>query len=136
MRKMRLFAVLSLSVLLSAFLFAQKKGKQEKPPEIELVEGSARRQTGQIMLDGKVRNCGDKPIKNLVILFHFLDADNHVITTRKGGVDEEILPPGAESEFHAQMDEPPRATYYRIEFEDGTSKYLRPAKQPETKAIE
>jgi hypothetical protein len=138
MGKMR-FAVLScafVSLLVCAPLTAQRKGKQEKPPEIELIEGSARRQTGNILVDGKIRNCGEKPIKNLVIYFHFFDADRQEITTRKGGVDQDILAPGDEAEFHAQVEEPPRATYYRIDFEDGGGKYLRPAKAPEILAIE
>lgn len=117
-------------------LLAEKKGRQEKPPEIVLIDGSARRQTGNILVDGKVRNCGEKPIKNLVIYFHFFDADRQEITTRKGGVDQDTLAPGDESEFHAELEEPPRATYYRIDFEDGAGKYLRPAKTPEMLAIE
>jgi hypothetical protein len=137
MENMRFVVLSTVVLLLSGLALAQKKPKQEKPPEIELIEGTAHRQAGgNIAVDGKIRNCGDKPIKNLVIFFHFLDSDRQVITTRKGGVEQPVLNPGDESEFHAQLEQPPRATYYRIEFEDGGGKYLRPAKPPETSAIE
>src|SRR3954447_26333221 len=125
---MRFALVGCLCLLLPALAAPGKKNDKQKPPEIELLEQTVKRDGGDILLDGKVKNCGDKPIKNLVIFFHFFDADLQPITTRKGGIEEESLAPGDVAEFHAQMEQPPRATHYMIDFQDGGGKDLRTAK--------
>jgi hypothetical protein len=132
---MRLAVLVSLC-LLSIIAAPQKKNAQQKPPEIELLDATVKRDGTDILLDGKVKNCGDKAIKDLVIFFHFYDADMQPITTRKGGIEQETFTAGDVAEFHAQMEQPPRATHYMIDFQDGGGKYLRPAVTPATNAIE
>ncbi len=107
-------------------VFGQKKGKDGKPPEVELLEATAHRQEGIVSIVARVKNCGPKPIKTLQIIFDFIAPDHkQVITTKRGSIDAEVLEPGEEAEFHAQMEDPPRATEFQIRFEDGGAKYLR-----------
>ncbi|HUS06822.1 MAG TPA: FxLYD domain-containing protein [Bryobacteraceae bacterium] len=113
---------------LACSVAAPAQKKQPKPPEVELLQAAAHRDAGNINIDGKVKNTGDKPIKNLAVLYDFLDSDNHVLTSVKGEVEESVVAPGEEVEFHAQVKEPPRATSFQVNFEDGGGKYLRPAK--------
>lgn len=119
------FRVFILLLLAGVGIVSGQKKKEPKPPEIELLEASAHRQGENIAIDGKVRNCGDKPIKKLVLLFDFLDTDKQVLTTRKDSTEQELLAPGEEVEFHSQVPEPPRAALFQINFEDGGGKYLR-----------
>jgi hypothetical protein len=129
-------AVFVLLALALAPADAQKKSGQSKPPEIEVIEITVRRQEGNITADGKVRNCGEKPIKSLNILFDFLDSDRSPLTTQRAIIEEEVLAPGDEAEFHAQVPEPPRATHFRVNFEDGGGKWLRPKKEEVIRPIE
>jgi hypothetical protein len=113
-------------LVLALTAFAQKKGK---PPEVELMEAKVHRQEGNLIIDARVKNVGEKPIKTLVLIIDFVASDHkQVITTKRGGLDQEILDPGEEAEFHAQIEDPSRATEFRITVEDGGGKYLRAEK--------
>jgi hypothetical protein len=103
---------------------AQKK-KAPKPPEVEVTEAMAQRQEGRVSLDVRLRNCGEKPIRKLVLLFDFLDAGNKVVTTKKGGIDQDILAPGEDVEFHGQVEDNSRAVAIRARFEDADERDLR-----------
>ncbi|MEO8128646.1 MAG: hypothetical protein ABJF23_25105 [Bryobacteraceae bacterium] len=106
--------------------FGQKKGKAGKQPEVELLEAAAHRQEGIISIDARVKNCGEKPIKSLQIIIDFVAPDHkQVITTKRGAIEAEVLEPGEEADFHARIEDPSRATEFRINFEDGGDKYLR-----------
>jgi len=48
-------------------------------------------------VDGRVRNSGEKPIKQLMLVFDFMAPGKQVITTQKGAIDEELLAPGQEA---------------------------------------
>ena len=118
---------LFLTVPLSAL--GQKKAKDSKPPEVELVEAAAHRQEGIVSIDAKIKNCGQKPIKTLQIIIDFIAPDHkQVITTKRGSIEAEVLDPGEEADFHAQIEDPSRATEFQINFEDGSAKYLRAVK--------
>jgi hypothetical protein len=120
--------LLALSVL-AILAFGQKKGNDPKPPEVEVLEATAHRQEGTVTVDARVRNCGDKPIKALTLLIDFVAPDHkQVITTKRGVIEAAMLDPGEEAEFHAQIEDPSRATEFRINFENGNSKYLRAIK--------
>jgi hypothetical protein len=112
------------SIVLSCL--AQKK--QPKPPEVELLQVAAHREETLINIDGRVKNVGEKPLRGLTVLFDFLDSDNHVLASMKGGVEEPALSPGDETEFHAQLQAPARATSFQVNFADGGGKDLRLAK--------
>ena len=71
--------------------------KKPKPPDIEVLEASAHRGEARISVDGRVRNSGEKPIKELTLLFHFMAPGKQVVTTQKGRIEEEVLGGGAGS---------------------------------------
>jgi hypothetical protein len=111
--------------LSSAVALAQKNQKSKKPPEIELVECAVGRQADLIVLDGKVKNVTDHPIKGLQLLFDFISPEKAVITTKRGALEAEILEAGEEAEFHSQIEPPARATHCQVSFEDSGGKVLR-----------
>jgi hypothetical protein len=101
--------------------------KKKKPPDVTVVECNSRRANGQITFDGKVRNTGERTIRGLVLSFDFLSSDTELLTTLKGPVDEDILETGAESSFHLETDEPPRAVRYQLSAVDQGGRDLRVA---------
>jgi hypothetical protein len=116
-------------LLFAVLAFGQKKGKEAKPPEVELLEATAHRQEGNVIVDAKVKNVGDKPIKSLQLIIDFVAPDHkQVITTKRGGIEAEMLDPGEEADFRAQIEDPSRATEFQMSFEDGNGKYLRAEK--------
>jgi hypothetical protein len=106
---------------------AQKK-KTPKPPDVEVTEAMAQRQEGRVSIDVRLRNCSPKPIRKLVLLFDFLDPGNKVVSTKKGEIDQEILAPGEDVEFHGQVEDNSRAVAIRARFEDAEERDLRAAK--------
>src|SRR5713101_8036915 len=99
--------------LFAVLAFGQKKGKEAKPPEVELLEATAHRQEGNVTVDARVKNVGEKPIKALNIIVDFLAPDHkQVITTKRGAIQEPTLDPGEEAEFHAQIENASRATEF------------------------
>ena len=87
---------------------AQRKNAQT--PQLEVVELVAKRTTeGTVEIDGRVRNCGERTLQNVVLRFKVLAPGQEVLTTKKGTVSPEVLDPGEEAEFHWKMREPARA---------------------------
>jgi hypothetical protein len=99
--------------------------KKHKPPDVEILQASARRGETNVALDGRVRNTSLKPIKELTLVFDFLDRDSLVLTSEKGQIDEEELEPGKEAAFHMEVTDPPRSIQFRIAAHDGSSRELR-----------
>jgi hypothetical protein len=63
------------------------------------------------------------------LLIDFVAPDHkQVITTKRGRIEAEMLDPGEEADFRAQIEDPSRATEFLINFEDGNGKYLRAEK--------
>jgi hypothetical protein len=120
-RTLRTILALALAVGLIA---AEKK---RKPPEVQILEASAHRGESNISVDGRLRNSGEKPIKELTLLFDFMAPGRQVITTQKGAIDEEVLEPGAEAAFHMELNAPPRSVEFQINAEDGSGRDLRVA---------
>ena len=119
----RVFAVLlGASLLLAA---ADQKRKQGKPPDLHVLEMTARRLDGVIALDARIRNSGVKPISGLVLLFDFMAPGRQVITTQKTTIDEEPLEPGAETMLRLKMNDAVRAVRYRISAADRAGRDLR-----------
>jgi hypothetical protein len=118
----------ALPLILAFALLGAEKKKAPKPPDVEVLEASARRVDGRISLEGRVRNSGLKPIQGLVLVFDFMAPGRQVITTQKGEVDEEVLDLAAEASFHMQLNEPPRAVEFQINAVDEAGRELRVAK--------
>jgi hypothetical protein len=113
-------------MLAGAMAMAQKK-PQLKPPELTLSETSIKREEGKILLDGKLRNVGERPAKGVTIFFDFLDPDRKVLATKKAELEPDSLEPQEDAEFHAQMEEPARVTHVRLRFEDKDGRDVRAA---------
>jgi hypothetical protein len=101
--------------------------KKKKPPDVRVLDASARHDGSKISVDGRLRNSGDKPIKQLMLLFDFMAPGKLVITTQKGPIDEELLEPGKEAAFHMELNSPPRAVEFQINATDGSGRDLRVA---------
>src|SRR5947209_5598991 len=117
------------AVILTVILVLTVSGadKKKKPPDITIVECKSRRGDSKITFDGRVRNTGEKTINGLVLLFDFLSSDKVVLTTLNGPVEDEVLQPGAESTFHLESDQPPRAVTYQLNAVDRNGRDLRVA---------
>jgi hypothetical protein len=115
------------AVILSIVLVLSLTGaeKKKKPPDITIAETRGARGDGKITFDGKVRASGEKTIRGLILLIDFLSSDNVVVTTQKGPVEDEVLEPGKESNFHLECDEPPRAVRYQFNAVDQGGRDLR-----------
>lgn len=104
---------------------ADRKPKP-KPPAVEVLAAAAKRTTeGTIEVDGRVRNCGEKPIQRLVLLFSILAPGDEVVTRQRGRVEQDLVEPGEEVEFHWQMREPARAVRFRVGATDREGMELR-----------
>jgi hypothetical protein len=97
---------------------ANKKEKKKKQFEIQVLETTARRAEGIISVDARVRNVGDRPIEELILLFDIMAAGEQVISTQKTPVDDEELAAGAETSVHVQMRDAVRAVSYRVNATD------------------
>jgi hypothetical protein len=117
-------ALVALLVLASLLCAANQKRKSPKPPEVEVIEATARRAQRIVTLDGRVRNSGERPVQGLTLLFSMMAPGGQVITTQKGTIEEEVLEPGEEAEFHWQMKDPVRAVDFKIDAVDGNDRDL------------
>lgn len=108
--------VLAALVLLSICLWGADKKK--KPPEVQVIETSARRVEGTIALDGRVRNASDKPIQRLILIFDFLAPGNAVVSTQKYLVEDDVLEPGKATSFSVKVSDQVRAVRFRFNAAD------------------
>jgi hypothetical protein len=111
-----------LAILLCA---ADKKGKQPKGPEVELLEATCRRSEDRVLLDGRIRNTADKPLSKVQMIFRFRAPGRQVIASKNGPLEEETIDPGDEAEFHMQVPAPARAVEFDVGAEDGAGRELR-----------
>jgi hypothetical protein len=119
---------LQVILVLSLVVASVAADKKKKPPDLEILEASAHRGETQVSVDGRVRNSGEKPIKELTLLFDFRDPDKQVVATEKGAIDEEVLQPGQEAAFHMEANAPPGSVSFQINAADGSGRELRVAK--------
>jgi hypothetical protein len=122
------FVLLALLATATAIPALSAKRKTPKPPDVEVLAATGRRNEGRIGLDGRVLNSGEKPIPSLTLAFDFLDSDGVLLTSQKSAIEEEVLEPGKEAVYHFELDAPPRAIKYRVNAFDGTGRELRIAK--------
>jgi hypothetical protein len=125
MRGMPGLLLLILLLILPGVFAADKKPSQPRPPEIEVLDASARREDRRLAVDGRLRNTGERPVKKLLILIDFLDSDRKTLTRQQGEADDLVLEAGEEFEFHRQTSDPARAVYFVLSFEDGSGREIR-----------
>ncbi|MDQ6700019.1 MAG: hypothetical protein M3Z36_07520 [Acidobacteriota bacterium] len=107
-------ATLALMIAALTLSGADKKPKKPKPPDIEMLEVSAKRNEGLIAIDSKVRNVGEKPLRGLTVIFEFFGPGHVPITTQKATIEEETLDKGEEAMIRAQLNDPVRAVSLEI----------------------
>lgn len=118
----RRYALLLLASLCAA---APRKGKPKgKGAEVSVLQIVCRRAGGDVSVDGRLK-AGEKSIKKLSLFVDFLGTDKQLLQTKRGEVDEEMLQPGDEAEFHMRVVDPVRAVLYSIRAEDGDGRDLR-----------
>jgi len=120
---MRPLLLLILTVVPVAY--PAKKAAQPKPPAIAVLDASAHRDGDRLNIDGRLKNTGERPASELVIIVDVLDSDKHPLTTQKGASDPPTIEPAQEGEFHSQMPLPARAVYVRLSFEDGATRDIK-----------
>ncbi|HWR49484.1 MAG TPA: hypothetical protein VN428_00145 [Bryobacteraceae bacterium] len=104
-------------LLVPAALAAAQKTKRKKdgqPPELEVLAFGARRRSGVLEIDGRVRNCGERTLEKVLLIFHVVSPDGKVVTTQKGQLDPAVLEPGEESGFEWQARDHARAVTVMI----------------------
>ena len=106
--------LLALAILLCA---EDKKRKPSKDPEIELIEATCQRSGGRVLLDGRIRNTSDRPLRKIVLTFRFMAPGSQVIASKNGPLDQMLLEPGDEAEFHMQVPSPARAVSFDVSVE-------------------
>jgi hypothetical protein len=95
----------------AALAAAQKKRKKKdgESPELEVLSLGARRRSGVLEIDGRVRNCGERPLEKVVLIFYVVSPDGKVVTTQKGRIESAVLEPGEEYGFEWQARDHARA---------------------------
>lgn len=101
---------------------ALQERKQQSRNQIEVMEAKAERQERRIMLDGRVKNTGQRVLCRLVLLFDLIDSEGRVISRRKGPIEEDVLEPGEEASLQFYIPDQARAVQFRMgaEFEKAT----------------
>lgn len=98
---------------------AGQQGKPGRQPQLEVIAFTAYRTPNRtVEFEGRVRNCGDKPLRKVTMRLRVLGPDNVIVTTQRGVLEPEVLEPDDETEFHWQMREPARAIAVMVEAVD------------------
>lgn len=114
---MRCILALALAALLA--MAAGQQRKSGRQPQLEVLEFTAHRTPNRtVEIEGRIRNCSDRPLRKVTMRFHVLGPDDVIVTTQRGVLEPDILEPDDESEFHWQMREPARAVSVLIEAVD------------------
>ena len=126
---MRLGAVIGLILVLLvlALPVAAQKGKKKKEkgaPDIQIVHLKIQRDGGNIILEGKMKNISEKPMKGMIVFFEFLEFNGKMISRMTTQVSEADLAPGEEGEFATQTPDQVRAVSVRLDAEDTKGQYL------------
>ena len=103
----------------------KRKGKPPKPPDLTILQVSCRRADGEIILDGRVQNTGEKPLQNVDLLIDFRATGKQVLTTKRGPVESELLTPQAEADFHLRINDYARAIEIFFNAEEKDRRDLR-----------
>jgi hypothetical protein len=110
--------------------------KKPKPPEVEVLDLAVHRNVDVIAVDARVKNVSAKPIRKMKITLDFIAADGRVMTTKSGELDHDELAVGEEGAFHFQLEDSPKAAFYRFRLEDGAGRDLRADSAEEKRPIE
>jgi hypothetical protein len=107
-----------LAVLASLFCWGAQDQRKPKAGAELTVELAATRDTSKVLLDGKVRNTGGAPARNLLLIFKFVAPDNKVVATRQANLEARSLEPGEDGPFSLETEFPPRAVSVLVEIQN------------------
>ena len=112
---------------------ALQQPKQQSQNQLEVAEAKGERQERRIMLDGRVKNTGQRALYRLVLVFDLMNSEQKVISSRKGPIEEDVLEPGEEGSFHFDVPDQTWAVQFgvRAASEKATDfEVLRPGPYP------
>lgn len=112
-------------VILAVLAVCAWAQKPKKAPDVQVLEAKCRRTEDKLMLDGKVRITGEKPLKGLVLAFEFLGASGDVLTSQKEEIADETLAHNEEPAFHAETRNPPGSIQFKLRAFDTADRELR-----------
>jgi hypothetical protein len=122
----RLRSILIIAFALLPGVFGDKKPKM---PEVSVIQFAANRSDDLILVDGKFKNVGEKPIRRMIYIIDFLATDGkQVLTTQRAEIEDEVLEPDTEAEVHGQVRSPAGATSLALRFEEAGGRALRTGK--------
>ena len=116
---------LAAGLLLVALLSAAAPQKSKKTPEVEVLETKARRASGEIFIDIRVRTSTEKSLRGLIVYFDLLSPENGVVTSQKAVLDEDQISPGQERSAQSAASEHVRAVRYKVRAFDLQERELR-----------
>jgi hypothetical protein len=96
---------------------ALQQREQRSLNQIEVKEAKAERQERGIILDGRVKNTGQRALYRLTLVFDLIDSEQKVISSRKGPIEEDVLEPGEEASFQFHVPDQARAVQFRMRAE-------------------
>ena len=102
-------------------------GKAPKPPDVTVLEFSAKRSGEVVEIEASVRNSGVKPIEEGVVIFSFFSPEHRPLTTQRASLDDRVLAPGESSTIHAQLNDPVRAVTVEVDATDAAGHVFRVA---------
>jgi hypothetical protein len=85
---------------------------------LELVKKTLHIEYGYAVLDGLVRNTSSQPLKNVMAVVSFYDADGGFITSSEALIDYNPVLPGQASPFKVMKTENPAMDTARVEFKE------------------
>ena len=103
----------------------KKKAKTPKPPDLTILNVVCRRSDGEIVLDGQVKNTGERPLQNVDLLIDFRAVGKQVLTTKRGPVESETIEPQGEADFHLRINDYARAIEIFFNAEEKDRRDLR-----------
>ena len=106
-------------------MYPADKKRNQKAPDVEIVEAKAHRDRGELMIDGTVKKTGTKPLQGVTLFFQIFDPSSQLIATNKGQIEDELLEPSKESEYHLRMVDQVRGVQIKIVAEDHSGRDLR-----------
>jgi hypothetical protein len=115
----------TLSLLALAALVGQDKKKTPKPPDLEILEITATRDGGTIIVDGRIRNTGVKPLEKVTIVVDFFAPNKKPMVSKKGPVETDLLEPGDETDFKLAMPDPGQLVAIELQAVDKRERDLR-----------
>jgi hypothetical protein len=105
---------MKLAAIVAAVLCLSAQGADKKrPSDLRVLDVKARRDGDLVVIDGRLRATGEKPIARLVLAFDFLDGGT-VLVTKKAGIDGDALKAGDEAPFHVETDCPAKASEFKV----------------------